>query len=39
MEAKYPRLMSGKIMTAYLGYEVVVLNNKTKKRQTVIAGF
>ena len=31
MEAKYPRLRSEKIMTAYLGYEVDVSKTKTKK--------
>ena len=38
MGAKYPRLRSEKIMTAYLGYKVNVMKKKMKKR-TVIAGF
>ena len=32
MEAKYPRLRSEKIMTAYLGYEVDVLKTKQKMK-------
>ena len=35
MEAKYPRLRSEKIMTAYLGYEVDVM----KKNERLLPGF
>ena len=34
---KYPRLMSEKKMTAYLGYEVGVL--KKQNNRTITAGF
>ena len=42
MEAKYPRLKSEKIMTAYLGYEVDVLKKKQEKTHDycrVLTGF
>ena len=37
MGAKYPPQVSGKIVTASLGYEVDVL--KKNKKRTIVAGF